>query len=388
MSHMRAILSLLVAITIGFCFSLGLMIQSANAQGEVIQSPSNKQMTELEEALLLATAGTLTTDFSFVDSLNYARIVSEEDVPVYSHPLDISYGIPATRTIESGFMFVSLHHPTPLTFATGDWFQINENEYVPAEVITYYQASAFHGMPITTQPEYPIGWIIRDTPVFSAPQDVSTPTDIVGWPQPYRLGDETTPFLPRYTPVTIYETSNLGDWGWRRIGENQWVHLYDLGRVDLHTRPAEIPAGSKWVAVNLFEQTMAAYNEQDEMVYATLVSTGRQVEGWRTPPGIFQIYKKVKLGKMSGGSISDRYFLEDVSATMYFHQAYAFHAAYWHDDFGRYKSHGCVNMTPTDAEWMFNWSTPHASPTHNITRASQANSGTWVWIYDPYAPAQ
>ncbi|MCB9104372.1 MAG: L,D-transpeptidase, partial [Anaerolineales bacterium] len=46
--------------------------------------------------------------------------------------------------------------------------------------------------------------------------------------------------------------------------------------------------------------------------------------------------------------------------------------------------HGCVNMTPTDAEWLYNWSTPVASPLVNATRATEGNEGTWVWIYDPH----
>jgi len=138
--------------------------------------------------------------------------------------------------------------------------------------------------------------------------------------------------------------------------------------------------------VNLFDQTMAVYDEHDRMVYATLVSSGRQLDGWRTPTGIFRIYKKEQIGQMYGGGLADRYLLEDVTANMYFYEGYALHAAYWHDDFGRYKSHGCINMTPTDAKWLYNWSTPVASPLANVTRASADNLGTWVWIYDPDDP--
>lgn len=377
------LISFVLPVLLAFGLSFSLMVSLSQAQVEVIEAEAETPIVSDVE-LALDAAMPITTDFRFVDDINYARIITDNAVPVYSHPLDISYGIPPTRTIEPGFMFVSLHQKEPIVAETGQWYQINPDEFVQADVITYYTASSFHGAPITSQPQYPFGWVIRDTPIFSAPVDAATPRDIVGWPQPYKLAQENSSFIPRYTPVTIYETSELGDWGWRRIGENQWIHLYDVGRVDIRTRPAEIPAGSKWVAVNLFEQTMAAYNEQDEMIYATLISSGRQVEGWRTPPGIFKIYSKVKMAKMSGGSISDRYFLEDVTATMYFHDAYAFHAAYWHDDFGRYKSHGCINMTPTDAEWMFNWSTPVASPLLNKTRASEENDGTWVWVYDPY----
>jgi hypothetical protein len=37
---------------------------------------------------------------------------------------------------------------------------------------------------------------------------------------------------------------------------------------------------------------------------------------------------------------------------------YAFHAAYWHDAFGAPKSHGCVNLSPIDARWLFHFTEP------------------------------
>ena len=36
----------------------------------------------------------------------------------------------------------------------------------------------------------------------------------------------------------------------------------------------------------------------------------------------------------------------------------AIHGAYWHDNFGRRMSHGCVNMRPDDARWIYRWTTP------------------------------
>jgi hypothetical protein len=376
--------TVVLALVLGLGLSLTTLTGLALAQG--VDNPAAPFLDHLEEAQAgsITPTSVVTTDFSFVRDIAYARIVSDKPVGVYSHPLDLERGLPPTRTIEPGFMFVSLYRKDPVTFTNGLWYEINKNEYVRAEVLTPYVASAFRGAEILTQPERPFGWIIRDTPVFSTPVDEATPVDILGWPVARKLaGPDHPSFIPRYTQVTIYERSHAGDWGWYRIGEDQWVHLYDVGKVEVTSRPAEIPAGERWIMVNLFDQTMAVYDAHDQMVYATLISSGRQVEGWRTPPGIFRIHTKQQVGKMYGGGISDRYFLEDVTATMYFHQGYAFHAAYWHDDFGRYKSHGCVNMTPADAEWLYNWSTPVASPQVNQTKATEDNPGTWVWIYDP-----
>jgi hypothetical protein len=385
MKHLNLFQYMAPLFALGLGLGLSLMMITGMALAhegkETVSLPSIPP--DAGQKLLITATVAMTTDFSFVRDIPYARIIADRPVSVYSHPLDLERGIPPTRTIQPGFMFVSLEREEPFTLSNGLWYEINNNEFVQAEVLTRYYASTFKGVEILTQPKRPFGWIIRSTPIFSAPVDAPTPTDLLGWPVARQMAAPDQPFISRYIQVTIYETSHAGDWGWHRIGQDQWVHLYDVGKVEVVSRPAEIPAGEHWLAVNLFDQTLSAYDENDQMVYATLISSGRQVEGWRTPPGIFQIHRKEQLGKMSGGGLSDRYFLEDVTATMYFHQGYSFHTAYWHDDFGRYKSHGCVNMTPADAEWLYNWSGPVASPLANQTKASEGNPGTWVWIYDP-----
>ena len=115
-------------------------------------------------------------------------------------------------------------------------------------------------------------------------------------------------------------------------------------------------ATDKWIDVSLFEQTLAAY-EGDRMVYATLLSSG--LPGWDTNTGLFHIWLKAKVTDMSGRSgFPDYYSLEDVLWTMYFDRDIALHAAYWHDGFGFQHSHGCVNLPPQDARWLFDWATP------------------------------
>jgi len=86
---------------------------------------------------------------------------------------------------------------------------------------------------------------------------------------------------------------------------------------------------------------------------------------------------------MSGrDGFEDYYFLEDVPWSMYFSSAYALHGAYWHDRFGIRHSHGCVNISLTDAKWLFEWTTPE--PKSDWTRATEENTGTWIWVHDGY----
>ena len=58
---------------------------------------------------------------------------------------------------------------------------------------------------------------------------------------------------------------------------------------------------------------------------------------------------------MSGGYASEYYYLPGVPWVMYFFQGYAIHGTYWHHNFGKPMSHGCVNLTIEDAKWFYNW---------------------------------
>lgn len=112
------------------------------------------------------------------------------------------------------------------------------------------------------------------------------------------------------------------------------------------------PASQKWIEVNLSSQTLVAYEGQ-QPVFHTLVSTGI----WQYPTivGTFSIYVKYESADMSGGTGDDAYFLPGVPYVMYFYGNYGLHGTYWHNNFGRPMSHGCVNLPTPDAQWLFGW---------------------------------
>jgi hypothetical protein len=71
------------------------------------------------------------------------------------------------------------------------------------------------------------------------------------------------------------------------------------------------------------------------------------------------------------------YSIEDVPWTMYFSGSYALHAAFWHERFGHPRSHGCVNLAPRDARWLFFWTAPNLpSAWHGIL--ADVGKGTTV----------
>jgi lipoprotein-anchoring transpeptidase ErfK/SrfK len=112
--------------------------------------------------------------------------------------------------------------------------------------------------------------------------------------------------------------------------------------------PAIAGSGQRWIDVNLSQQRLYAY-EGDTLIRSFVVSTGT----WRTPTvtGKFKIWIKLRSAPMSGPG----YYLPDVPYIMYFYKGYGIHGTYWHNNFGTPMSHGCVNMTIADAEWVYNF---------------------------------
>jgi hypothetical protein len=121
-------------------------------------------------------------------------------------------------------------------------------------------------------------------------------------------------------------------------------------------RPEGFPAGEKWVHVDVSQQTLVAY-EGDRPVFATLVSGGKQ--GYEAPIDSYRVVKKYVSITMSGEDPTDGWYeVEEVPWTLYYWEGYALHGAYWHNDFGRPRSHGCTNLPPADARWLFYWTDP------------------------------
>jgi hypothetical protein len=114
-------------------------------------------------------------------------------------------------------------------------------------------------------------------------------------------------------------------------------------------------APAKWIDVNLTTQMLVAY-EGDWPVFSSLVSTG--LPRTPTPPGTYKVFTKLVADDMRGGSVAagDYYFLPQVPYVMYFLDGgYAIHGTYWHSNFGNPMSRGCVNLTPENAKWLFEW---------------------------------
>jgi lipoprotein-anchoring transpeptidase ErfK/SrfK len=117
-------------------------------------------------------------------------------------------------------------------------------------------------------------------------------------------------------------------------------------------RPTSVPAdkseSGKWIEIDLSEQKLYAHEGQ-KTVMSARVSTG--TSRYPTVTGRFKIYAKYVKTRMRGPD----YDLPNVPWTMYFRGNYGIHGTYWHNNFGRRMSHGCVNMKTAEARRLYQW---------------------------------
>ena len=134
----------------------------------------------------------------------------------------------------------------------------------------------------------------------------------------------------------------------------------------------------KWIDVSLDEQRLRAY-EGNTLVIEFPISSGLWAP---TPKGSFNIWYKTRNQTMSGGSkdLGTYYYLPNVPHNMFFHQGYAIHGAYWHNNFGHPMSHGCVNSPLASVAQLFDWAGPVVPPDQNAVRATAENPGTRVVV--------
>jgi hypothetical protein len=284
---------------------------------------------------------------------------------IYRHPMEAAMGLPPVRAMLSGDWWVSVDGL--VEYEGQQWYQINEDEFVPADALVMASPSRFQGVYLAEQPQHPFAWTNRWVQPSVVPQGSL---------------NAAAESVDRYQLVTIFAEERRGDEMWYLIGEDQWIEQKTVARVDVDPPPEGVPAGAKWIEVDIFEQTIAAY-EGGRMVYATLVSSGRT--GTATPPGLYSSWAKIREGKMSSPDTEDGdplyYYIEDVPWTMYFHEGYSIHAAFWHDAFGFTRSHGCVNLAPRDALWFFNWSDPIIADDVEQVYMGGGTPTTWVWAH-------
>ena len=211
-----------------------------------------------------------------------------------------------------------------------------------------------------------------DIPFGGALVEVTVPYTDVHWGPgknnlfAYRFYYETTHW------ATALVQDNQGN-PWYRILEDKWdltfyapaKHMRVIPLEELTTLSPEIPADEKRLEVRLRDQLAVAY-EMNKPVFMARVASGAEFSNGRflTPVGRYETYHKRPSRHMAAGDLaSNGYDLPGVPWICYINEkGVAFHGTYWHNDYGRPRSHGCINLTPTAAKWIYRWTLPSVPP--------------------------
>jgi hypothetical protein len=225
------------------------------------------------------------------------------------------------------------------------------------------EGSTFKGRILSSEEDLPLYYITRELTLQkreSEGSDVLVDSDVV----PKRL--EAHPFVRKV---------NIGPKEYYEDADGLLIRTYAVGRAYKLKRPPGVSADERWIHVDLSQQTLVAY-DGDQPVFATLVSTGKQPG--MTPTGVHRVQIKHVATPMRDQPVEDEaYSIDDVPWTQYFHGSIALHGAFWHGGFGLVRSHGCVNLSPPDARWLFGFTDPPlpdgwhaAAPTRGTVKGS------------------
>jgi hypothetical protein len=237
-------------------------------------------------------------------------------------------------TVGDGLNFVSVYGRQDgfAKLRDGTWMRLTDLEK------TYASAFAGATLPADSELPYPLAWIVQTSLTALYPGG------------PLLQGN---PVVKRYALVNLYATVRVGQWDWFLIAPGQWIEQRKISKYDPTILPTNAPTMGNWVSVDLYEQVMVAY-EDSTPVAITLVSSG--LPPLNTNVGTFTVYQRLELTPLRGSmGEADGYSLPNVPYALFFDGEIGFHGVYWHDGFGFKRSHGCVNLSISDAKWLFEW---------------------------------
>jgi len=265
-----------------------------------------------------------------------------------------------------GFMVASQR-----TVGGRPYVQVRDGRWLPAGDVSLVTPSAFAGQRLAPGEAGRFGWVVTASAAVHVDvrSDPRNPTAGMAGRRHARV-ELSGPCRDGRCPVV-----------------GGWVRATELAIPRVAPRPADVGPLEAWLDVDLSSQILTAY-EGDEPRFATLVSTGFAGAGspLATPTGVFRIRSKHLVTRMDNLEHTEvEPYAYDVPLTQYFSDGKALHAAPWHDQFGRPRSHGCVNLSPRDAAWLFAFTSPRLPAGASEVFATPAQPGTVVRVHGAVA---
>ncbi|MBT3188344.1 MAG: L,D-transpeptidase [Anaerolineae bacterium] len=168
-------------------------------------------------------------------------------------------------------------------------------------------------------------------------------------------------------------------------GDIFWVDaagIYPLTPEDIAPIHPDVDPVEKHILVNTTYQTLSCFEGEREIFFCR-ISTGYESESYFTPPGGYNPHRKLFSIPMGASSTEGRsgYDTPAVGWPIFMNgDGIAIHAAFWHNDFGTRRSHGCVNVCAEDAKWLFRWTTPYLSLDTDEVSLAWPDHGTKVKV--------
>lgn len=221
-----------------------------------------------------------------------------------------------------------------------------------------------------------------------------------GWVQPvetnYQRPDFQVPAGGQLGEITVpYSITRLDPFFWAKNGyriyfgtthwvtgvsvnryeKGIWYEIYDselqtsffVASSDMRLVPDEemallspdVPDERKHIYVDTATQSVTAFEDDQAVLIARCSSGGK---GTKTPLGKFQTFHKgptIHMTNDGEAGAGRGYDLPGVPWVSFFTgTGDSFHGTYWHNDYGKPRSHGCVNLTPADAKFIYRWTHP------------------------------
>jgi lipoprotein-anchoring transpeptidase ErfK/SrfK len=177
---------------------------------------------------------------------------------------------------------------------------------------------------------------------------------------------------------------------WYGVRDDKWEYMFYVPAQHLRLIPgdelkpisSDVPPHNKRIEVYIPQQVMIAY-EYDQPVFMARIASGAVFSNgdYSTPTGRHMTFHKRASRHMARGNLAaNGYDLPGVPWNSYItEEGVAFHGTYWHNNFGRPRSHGCINLTPQAAKWIYLWTIPSVPPNQP---ARYEQIGTITDIFD------
>ena len=238
------------------------------------------------------------------------------------------------------------------------WYKVGDEGYVHSGSI----------QPVLTQTNP----VVSDIPPDGAVAEVTVPFTDARWdPGEDELVSYRFYYATTYWVMDIVQDKQGNPW--YGVRDDKWEYTYYVPAIHLRLVPLEemdpispnVPPRNKRIEVHLPEQVMIAY-EFDHPVFMARIASGAKFSNgdFSTPSGRYMTFHKRSSRHMARGNLAaNGYDLPGVPWNSYItEEGIAFHGTYWHNNFGRPRSHGCINLTPQAAKWVFLWTMPTVPP--------------------------